>query len=122
MQPKPMPGIVLAKAKNAKEIVDLGFETPSSFGKDERTAGFCQVIEVGGLDNATVERLQRTYSTLGLKPSADMFSVDATYNITPGDILVFAPFGDFKVSLGGQEWIFIELKHIIANLGKPEGK
>ena len=107
MQPKPMSGFILAKEKKQKDIINLGFDLPENYGANERAAGLCVVVDVGPLTPEQSQYLSEhdTY------PEAE-----------PGDIVAFAPFTDVKVTLGTEEWLFIEHKSLIGNFGKVEGK
>lgn len=111
MQPQPMPGFVLAKAKTQKDIVDLGFDLPENYGKNERMAGLCEIVAVGDL---TLEQKQMHAELHALVDSTNL----NVAGCEAGDIVAFAPFSDLKVTIGTDEWLFIEFKSLVGNLGK----
>lgn len=109
LTPTPAPGWIVGKQKKPQDVVKLGFDLPDNYGKNERQAMLCEVIAVG--ERTPEQSFHLTNA--GLE--------DSDYpNIKAGDLVAYAPFSDAKVTLGTQEWSFIEFKSILGNFGKVE--
>ena len=122
MQPKPLAGFVLAKSKTQKDIVNLGFDLPENYGKNERMAGLCEIIAVG---SSTLADSKARAELLKITADIDAGSDKGIYiqpyvECKPGDIVAYAPFSDLKVNIGAEEWLFIEFKSLVGNLGKVQ--
>lgn len=121
MQPKPLKGFILAKEKKAKDLINAGFELPENYGSSERAAGLCEVIDIGDLNRDDFVAFTNYYAQFDSVPGERVFDVEDTHYIHIGDIVVFAPFSDFKLTLGSDEWLLIEYKNLMANLGPVKG-
>lgn len=111
MQPKPMAGFILAKEKKAQDIINLGFEVPQTFGRDERAAKVCEVLAVGE------PTLEQKHIHASLHELVDATNINIA-GCEAGDVIAYAPFSDLKVTIGTDEWLFIEFKSVVGNFGK----
>lgn len=102
MQPDPQPGFIVAKEKKAGAIADLGFSLPESMGS-ERDAALAEVVAVGAV----------TPDIYYYFASANALSNYVRKLPQPGDLIAYGAFSATKITLGIEEWLFVQFKDVM---------